>query len=273
MRASPSVPISRRPAAAGLPPPALDCYRVEPLAPPLVPGATKRDWMDATTQRFAYRCTPMTVANASGWELRCPFAFEAEWDGGTGVEAITVFTKAGGAAVERLIASHFGHGVLTFHPGWLFRTPPGWALVARGAPNVVKDGIAALEGLVETDWLPFTFTMNWRFTRPTRVRFDKDEPFCFLSLAPHGALDAVQPVAHELTDNSDLADEYRRWQASRAEFNTRLRQNDADTVREGWQRDYVRGDEAAGQTTHVTKRKLHPPKAPTKPTDPSHPAG
>ena len=264
MPALPSVPTFRAKAAIPLPPPALDCYRVEPLAPPLLPGGSKREWMDATTQRFAYRCTPMTVANASGWELRCPFAFEAEWNGGTGVEAITVFTRAGGPAVERLIASHFGHGVLTFHPGWLFRTPPGWALIARGAPNAGKDGIAALEGLVETDWLPFSFTMNWRFTRPGRVGFAKDEPFCFLSLAPHGALDAVQPVAHELADDPALAAEYRRWQASRSEFNTRLRQNDAETVREGWQRDYIRADEAGGQATHVTKRKLKGLKAQTK---------
>ena len=254
------MPTSRTKDVGTLPPPELDCYRVEPLAPPLVPGGSKRDWMDATTQRFAYRCTPMVIANASGWELRCPFAFEAEWNGDNGVEAITVFSRAGGEAVERLIASHFGHGVLTFHPGWLFRTPPGWALVARGAPNVVKDGITPLEGLVETDWLPFTFTMNWRFTRPTRIRFAKDEPFCFLTLAPHGALDAVQPVVHELADEPQLATEYRHWQDSRSDFNARLRRNEDDAVREGWQRDYVRGDRVAGQTTHVTKRKLHPPK-------------
>ncbi|WP_174286696.1 DUF6065 family protein [Sphingomonas bacterium] len=253
------MPTSRPKHASVLPPPGLDCYRVEPHAPPLMPGGSKRDWMDQTTQRFAYRCTPMTVANASGWELRCPFAFDAEWDGGAGVEAITVFSRAGREAIERLIVSHFGHGVLTFHPGWLFRTPPGWALVARGPPNVIKDGITALEGLVETDWLPFTFTMNWRFTRPGRIRFAEDEAFCFLALVPHGVLDAVQPVAHELADDSGLAADYRRWQDSRSDFNSRLRQNDADAVREGWQRDYVRADGATGPTTHITKRKLQVP--------------
>ena len=28
--------------------------------------------------------TPMTIANASGWEMLCPFAFEAEWTAATG---------------------------------------------------------------------------------------------------------------------------------------------------------------------------------------------
>ena len=62
--------------------------------------------------------------------------------------------------LSRFVISHFGSGVLTFHAGYLFRTPPGWAVWARGAPNTVKDGIVPLDGLVETDWLPFTFTMN-----------------------------------------------------------------------------------------------------------------
>ena len=35
-----------------------------------------------------------------------------------------------------------------------------------------------LVGLIETDWLPFPFTMNWVFTRPGRVRLEKGEPFC-----------------------------------------------------------------------------------------------
>ena len=35
--------------------------------------------MDATDDRFAYRCIPLSIANASGWELLCPVTFEAWW--------------------------------------------------------------------------------------------------------------------------------------------------------------------------------------------------
>lgn len=246
---------------AALPPPALDCFRVEPYAPAIHPAASKRDWMDATQQRFAYRCTPMVIANASGWELRCPFAFEAIWDGSAALEAITVVTHAGREHVEKLVASHFGHGVLTFHLGWLFRTPPGWAVWARGSPNHIKDGIQPLDGLVETDWLPFTFTMNWRFTRPGRIGFAKDEPFCFLTLAPHGALDAVQPMLCDIDSEPELAAEYGRWQESRSSFNAKLRQQDEGAVREGWQRSYVRGSGAGENANayHISKRKLRSP--------------
>lgn len=244
-----------------LPPPALDCFRIEPDAPAIPPAAIQRDWMDATTQRFAYRCTPMAIANASGWELRCPFDFEAAWDGTNSLEAITVVTSASRTNVERLVASHFGHGVLTFHIGWLFRRPPGWALWVRGNPNQLKDGIIPLDGLVETDWLPFTFSMNWRFTRPGRVCFKKDEPFCFMTLSPHGALDDIQPILRDLADDPVLAADYSRWRDSRTDFNARLRSNDAGTLGQGWQKTYVHGAESrSARAFHISKRKLSRPK-------------
>lgn len=244
-----------------LPAPALDCVAVEPDPPAIHPAGNRRGWMDATTNRFAYRCLPMVIANASGWELRCPFSFDAAWDGTSAVEAITIVTHAGREAVERRIASHFGHGVLTFHTGWLLRTPPGWAVWARGAPNHLKDGIQPLEGLVETDWLPFTFTMNWRFTRPGRVRFEQDEPFCFFTLFPHGAIDDVQPRQATLADDPALAQDYERWQASREDFNRRLRASDDDALKQGWQRTYVHGEATAPMTAfHTSKRKVRAPK-------------
>lgn len=246
---------------APLPAPGLDCFRIEPGAPAIHPAASQRDWMDATTRHFAYRCTPMAIANASGWELRCPFAFEVAWDGSDSLEAITVITNAPRTDVERLVASHFGHGVLTFHIGWLFRTPPGWALWVRGSPNQLKDGIQPLEGLVETDWLPFTFSMNWRFTRPGRVSFAKGEPFCFLTLGPHGVLDTVLPVLRDLADDTALTADYNRWRDSRSDFNTRLRSEDASALRQGWQKSYVQGAEpAATRAFHIAKRKLPTPK-------------
>ena len=249
---------------ASLLPPALDCFRVDRHAPDLVPATSKRDWMEATHSRFAYRCTPMVIANASGWELRTPFAFEAAWDGTPAIEAITVVTNAGREQVEKLVASHFGYGVLTFHVGWLFRTPPGWAVWARGIPNHIKDGIQPLDGLVETDWLPFTFTMNWRFTRPGSICFEKDEPFCFLTLAPHGALDSVQPQLREVSDDPAFAAEYSRWQDSRSDFNARLRSQEEGALKEGWQRSYIRGaGEEASSSYHVSKRKLKAPRTPS----------
>ena len=119
--------------------------------------------MEATDQRFAYRCLPLNIANASGWEILCPSASKAAWDGGKGIESIQV--RAEGEAPAPAI-SHFMQGILTFHVRCLFRTEPGYDLMVQGPINRPKDGIAALCGVIETDWSPLPFTMNWMFTRP-----------------------------------------------------------------------------------------------------------
>jgi hypothetical protein len=38
----------------------------------LRPGRVARDWMDESRERFAYRCLPLNIANAHGWEVATP---------------------------------------------------------------------------------------------------------------------------------------------------------------------------------------------------------
>ena len=46
--------------------------------------------MDATNQRFAYRCLPLNIANAYGWEVLCNAGFLAMWWGGEGLDSIVI---------------------------------------------------------------------------------------------------------------------------------------------------------------------------------------
>ena len=50
--------------------------------------APVNDWMEATNQRFAYRCLPLNIASAYGWEVLCNASFLAMWTGGSGIDAI-----------------------------------------------------------------------------------------------------------------------------------------------------------------------------------------
>ncbi|AMB47703.1 DUF6065 family protein [Methylobacterium sp. AMS5] len=147
-------------------------------------------------------------------------------------------------------------------PVRLFRASPGWALIARGPPNSPRDGIAPLEGLVETDWLPFTFTMNWRFTRLGTVRFAKGECFCFIAPVPHETFDAIRPRIRSFDDDPELKAAYDEWRGRRSAFQARVAAGEPDAVRAGWQRDYIAGRDPAGSdgpTFHRTKRILPEP--------------
>jgi len=158
--------------------------------------------------------------------------------------------------------SHFRRGIATFLTGYLFRTPPVWGVWASGPPNWPKDGVAPLTGLIETDWLPFPFTMNWQMTRPGEVVFQKGEPFCFITLMEHRKLEEIQPTRRRLADNADLTREYEAWRDSRNDFNARLASRESEAVKARWQRHYMRGEKVTGDKAdgHQTKRRLHPPR-------------
>ena len=240
----------------------LDCYRIYSHAPKIVPGNSRREWMDAFQDRHPYRCLPLTMANSTGWEILCPIDIEIEWDGGELEDAIRITSSAGEAHVKSFAGSHFRRGIVTMHTGHLFRTPPGWAVWCSGAPNWPKDGIAPLSGLVETDWLPFPFAMNWQMTRPGKVRFEKDEPFCFITLMEHDRLEEITPQLRMLDDNAELKHEFQAWADSRADFNKRLAGREEEAMRDKWQCHYMRGTKSTGdraETSHKTKRRLPAP--------------
>lgn len=245
-----------------IPPPGLEFCAIGTDVPRVVPARSDRPWMDGTPDRFAYRCTPLSIANASGWEILCPAAFTARWEGDVGFSGVSIQWDE--VAAPYFAVSHFGAGVLTFHTGYLLRTPPGWAVWVRGAPNSAKGRLVPLDGLVETDWLPLPFTMNWRFIEPGEVRFEEGEPFCFVTLFPHGQIDAVQPRFSRLEDQPDLKQHYDEWTASRLAFNAGLALGDEEVLARGWQKRYMRGESPCGRPPpfHRHKRRLAELKSP-----------
>jgi hypothetical protein len=222
------------------------------------PAPVEREWMDATGQRFAYRCLPLNIANAHGWEILCPSGFAAVWDGGSEIDAVTVDDPSGAP----MAISHFGHGTLTFHIPCLFRTEPGFDLMAQGPINRPKDGIAPLSGVIEIDWAPYTFTMNWIFTRPHReVRFERGEPFCHIFPIKRGQLAAVEPELRSLSTEPELERQFKAWNESRSHFNAELQRPGSDAQAERWQKLYYRGLDSDGKTPiedHVTRLRLRP---------------
>lgn len=215
-----------------------------------------REWIDALPDRFAYRCLPLAMANQLGWEILNPAAFTARWNGRSGLDAIDIRFHDDPVP---LVGSHFGHGVLTFTPGYLFRTSKAHNLYIKGPANRPKDGIAALEGLIETDWAPFTFTMNWQFTRRRhKVTFERDEPIAVILPYPRHYAGKFEPRLGSIHDDPGLYRQYDDWRRARLRFNAELKQEGTDAANRGWQRNYMKGQDQSGNTFagHQTKLQM-----------------
>jgi hypothetical protein len=233
----------------------LICYPTSEQPPKIVAAPVERDWMDRTRDGFAYRCLPLNIANAHGWLVLNTVPFVARWDGGPGLDAVTI--TAGSGAI--LASSHFGFGVLTFHVNALFRTEPGYDLMVTGPLNEPKDGIQPLAGVVETDWGPFSFTMNWKFTRKLiPVAFERDEPFCMIFPLKRGLVEEVEPEMRTLESDPELRTAHLAWAESRRDFNNALRLPGSEAQAQKWQKDYFRGSGsvAAAPPDHHTRLKL-----------------
>lgn len=240
----------------------LTLYPMTTDEPPVRPAESKRDWMDNAREAFPYRCLPLAVANQHGWEVFTPVDFEAEWDGGQLPEHVKIISPTplrdglpGGPL------SNFGEGVLTFEMSFMLRTPPGWNIFLTGPMNGIKDGIAPLTGVIETDWSPYTFTMNWRFTRPGRVAFKAGETIASFFPVRRDVFERFDPQIETIHDDKKTYDQFMLWREQRIDFANRLLQFEKTAVEEKWQKTYYRGlkpDGSKGPIDHKIKLRVKP---------------
>lgn len=220
----------------------------------LEPASPRRRWMDEFADGFPYRCLPLSIANQCGWVIRNPVGFSACWYGGPLATDIRLSFDADTPRFSREITSHFGGGVLTFSLPWLFRTSPGLCLYVRGLPNSIKPGAHPLDAIVETQWAPMTFTMNWKLLDETRtVRFEKGDALALLMPISLPMMEATNTAIKPIDADPTLAAEYRAWSEYRTGFIHRT-----DRAPEDWQKDYMLGRHVDGkpEPDHKSRLKL-----------------
>ncbi len=258
----------------------LTCYVYPGWKPRIRAATSRRAWMDATPESFAYRCLPLNIANSHGWEILSPCGFEARWNGGPLPTDVEIKLDPGSEGVDAPVAL-FGQATLTFHVAGLLRTSPGYSLFVGGSPNSAKDGIAPLSGMVETDWSPYTFTMNWRFTRADHwVRFEENEPYCFIFPVERSTIAAIEPRFVDIDDDPELREQFETWSRSRDAFQAEVERNPPTSPSDKWQKLYYRGVDAHGVPTsaaHMSKLRPHPftiaaPASGDAPRCPVHPS-
>jgi hypothetical protein len=223
----------------------------------IVPASANRAWMDVDTAGWANRCLPLRIANQSGWWVLCDADFEAVWTGKNAKDSVRIRFDRGQSST--CVSSMFGYGVLTFGLPYLFRTPPGWNLWARGPANLPKHSIAPLEGIVETDWLNFPFTMNWKFTERLKpVRFQRDEPVCMLVPIRRGDAESFRPEIRNLESNPEALRSFETGLAQRNEVRQELLQDKKVEGRALGH--YVRGEGYLGERNeeHQKRLDIHP---------------
>jgi hypothetical protein len=181
----------------------------------VVPLSAKRQWMNETQDSYAYRCVPLTVANTYGWSVINPNNFVAKWNGKDDINSVTVGFDDG---VRSYASSHFGSGILTIHVDFIIKTEKNISIFVRGTPNMIANGITPLDGLIETDWLPFTFTFNFKFDKPGVVFFKAGDPLFSFFPVERGFIESFKVFEQNIQKDFDLHSEYKAYRDSRRNY-------------------------------------------------------
>jgi hypothetical protein len=211
----------------------------------------KRDWMEASDEKYAYRCLPLNVANQHGLAVYPNSDISVVWNGGKTVESINIIEGGG------ITTSVFRDGILTFHLPFLVRTPKGYSVYITGCPNHPIDNAYALTGVFESDWAPYSFTMNWKLTSVNNIiTFKKTDPICFFFPVERDALEKFEYISENIEDQEeDYRKQYYNFVLSRDNF-----LNGSSENKEGWQKNYFQGKNPDGTKcpfdNHKTKIRI-----------------
>ena len=211
-----------------------------------------RYWMDSTNQAYAYRCLPLSIANQHGWVIIIDYDTSFYWDGGQAYDSVKILSG------PPSVSSIFGSGIVTFNINYLISLPENYNLFIGGIPNSFKPDIQALTAIYEADWAPYTFTMNWKITKPNEIiNFNKGEPVCFFFPIPRNLIEEFDINMDVLSNNSDLNKKFNEFNESRNNFINNLHLIDNPT--DGWQKHYFQGKYPDGSKCpfdHKTKLNL-----------------
>lgn len=172
----------------------------------IVPLKIHRNWMTKSQDKFAYKCLPLNIANQYGWAVLSPCDFKVSWYGGDVPNGVEVFDIE-----ERFmenIHSHFGSATFTINVDFIIKTPENYSLYIRGLPNKEYGILKPLDAIVETDWLPFTFTYNFKFLDTGVYEFKKGDPlFSFFPIL-RNTVENFEIISQNINEDKKLLEDF-----------------------------------------------------------------
>ena len=127
--------------------------------------------------------------------------------------------QVNGGSGSTWVSSHFGSGIFTIGVDFVIRTDPGVSLYVRGTPNTPYQYIVPLDGIIETDWLPFTFTFNYMFTEPCLLQFKKGTPLFSFFPIERSFIKEFEINETSITSDEEFYSKYQEYAASRGDHN------------------------------------------------------
>jgi hypothetical protein len=124
----------------------------------------KRDWMDNTPEKHAYRCFPVTQANMVGWNLSWNKDIKFIWNGinDTSQENVKILTE------DNLLYTGRGQSSVSFTTGLTFRTENNISLFVINPVNYFNLDFEVISSIISTSWFDNDFPLAIKAKTPNK---------------------------------------------------------------------------------------------------------
>jgi hypothetical protein len=114
----------------------------------IAPMPIKRDWMDVTSEKHAYRCFPVTQSNVIGWNIFCTTDIEFIWDGinDQTPDHIKILQSPPGSYGGR------GQSSISLQTGLIFRTDKNISMFTINPVNYFSNEFETMSSLMTTSF-------------------------------------------------------------------------------------------------------------------------
>ena len=119
------------------------------------PMSIKRDWMDVTEDKHAYRCFPVTQANMVGWNLSCSEDIKFIWNGINDTSSANVTILEGNSFTY----TGRGQSTVSIHTGLIFRSEQNVSMFTINPVNYFNNDFETMSSLISTSFLDAGFPL------------------------------------------------------------------------------------------------------------------
>jgi hypothetical protein len=129
------------------------------------PLSIKRDWMDSTFDKHAYKCFPVSIANGLGWTFSYPEDISFIWDGDPGSSDGHVEVLSG----KDFVFTSRANATISFYSGLTFTSDNNVSLLLMPTPNQFIDGVQGFTNIISTSVLKSPLPYAWKITKANEV--------------------------------------------------------------------------------------------------------
>ena len=128
------------------------------------PMSIKRDWMDSTPEKHAYRCFPVTQANMIGWNLSWNKDIKFIWNGinDTSQDNVKILSE------DNLLYTGRGQSSVSFTTGLTFKTDNNISLFVINPVNYFNLDFEVMSSLISTSWFDNDFPLAIKAKTPNK---------------------------------------------------------------------------------------------------------